>query len=83
MRVSVLLFAAYREACGTSRMELDVPEHSSIDEVYSLLAARHERLRPLRPFTAFARNREVVSATMLVESGDELAFLQPASGGRR
>lgn len=83
MRVSVLLFAAYREACGTSRMQLDVPERASVDEVYSLLAARHERLGPLRPFTAFARNRELVSGSATVESGDELAFLQPVSGGRR
>lgn len=81
MRVNVLLFAAFREAVGAARLELDVPDGTTLRQVYSLVEGSHPRLGPLRPYTTFARNREVVEGDTLVASGDEIVFLQPASGG--
>jgi molybdopterin synthase catalytic subunit len=81
MQIHVLLFAAFREAVGASRLDVEVPEGATVAEVFSLLEAAHPRLAALRPYTTYARNREVVDADTPVSASDEIVFLQPASGG--
>lgn len=83
MRIHVLLFAAFREAVGSSRLELDVPEGATVRQVFSLLESTHPRLSALLPYTTYARNRQVVDGDTPVCAGDEIVFLQPASGGTR
>lgn len=82
MNVSILLFAAHREAVGSSREELDIPDGSSVDDLYALLQSRYHPLCELRRFTSFAVNREVVEPSTILREGDEVAFLQPVSGGQ-
>jgi molybdopterin converting factor subunit 1 len=81
VRVHVLFFAAYREAVGTSRQELEVPDGTTAGQLYDRLQASIPRLGALRPYTTFAVNREVVGPTQPLRPGDEVAFLQPVSGG--
>ncbi len=81
MRVNVLLFAAFREAVGASRLELDVPDGTTLRQVYALVEGGHPRLGLLRAYTTFARNREVAEGDTVVGPGDEIVFLQPVSGG--
>ena len=81
MRIHVLLFAAFREAVGASRLDIDVPEGATVGQVFSILQAGHPRLTPLLPYTTYARNRQVVDGDTPVGDGDEIVFLQPASGG--
>jgi molybdopterin converting factor small subunit len=52
-----------------------------VRQVFTLLEVSHPRLGPLLPYTTYARNREVVDADAVVSGGDEIVFLQPASGG--
>lgn len=79
--VRVLLFAVFREAVGTRSLEMQVPEGSTLDSLYRHIEDRHPGLRALRPYTTFAVNREVQAANTVLQSGDEVAFLQPVSGG--
>jgi len=79
--VCVLLFAAYRELLGASRLELSVPRGATLQDVYRALEVREPRLAQLRDSTAFAVNREVVPPGSAVREGDEIALLQPVSGG--
>jgi MoaE-MoaD fusion protein len=81
VRVVLLLFAAYREIAGASRLELAVPEGSSPLDVFATLETRHPRLAAMRGSTTFAVNREIVTPTTPLREGDEVAFLQPMSGG--
>lgn len=81
MRVQVLFFAAFREALGTSRQEVEVPNGTTADDLYQMLEVAAPRLQALRPFTTFAVNREVVAPTQQLQPNDEVAFLQPVSGG--
>lgn len=83
MQIHVLLFAAFREAVGAPRLDLEVAEGATVGEVFSQLEAVHPRLAVLRPYTTYARNREVVDADTPVTASDEIVFLQPASGGMR
>jgi molybdopterin converting factor small subunit len=77
----VLLFASHREIAGRNRIDLDLPDGASAGDVYDRLAAECPGLDRLRRYTTFAVNREVVPADAELRSGDEIALLQPVSGG--
>lgn len=79
--VDVLLFATFREAVGRNRLRVKLPAGTTVDDLFALLVGQHPGLEPLRPFTTFAVNREVVPPETLLRPGDEVAFLQPVSGG--
>lgn len=81
MRVTVLLFAAFREAIGRNRLEIDLPEGATAEQVYSVLGRQQPAFDQMRPYTTFAVNRDVVSPNHRLKDGDEVAFLQPSSGG--
>lgn len=77
----VLLFAMYRELLGKHEVNIHLPDGASVEDVFSTLAADHPELNALRPFTRFAVNRTMVDPAMRLRDGDEIAFLQPVSGG--
>ena len=79
--VRVLFFASLRELFGESRLQMSVPEGTTVEALYGELVRRQPRLKELRPFTTFALNREVVDPSTLMRDGDEVALLQPVSGG--
>ena len=81
MQIRVRLFATHRELTGESLLDLDVPEGSTPEDLFRLLAVRNPAVSALRPYTTFAVNREVVEASTPLRQGDEVAFLQPVSGG--
>lgn len=81
IRIRLLLFAAYREAVGRSECEIDLPTGSTLADLFASLTETHPELAAYRPYTTFARNREVVPPEATLHDGDEVAFLQPASGG--
>jgi molybdopterin synthase catalytic subunit/molybdopterin converting factor small subunit len=81
MRVTVLLFASYRELFGEGHLQLDVPDDATIEQAFSVLQVREPRLAELRRFTTFAVNREVRPPQFGLKEGDEIALLQPVSGG--
>lgn len=81
MRVRVLLFAAHRELVGRGQVDLDVPSEATAGDVYRLLETEQPVLAQLRRSTTFAVNREVVPADSTLRPGDEIALLQPVSGG--
>lgn len=81
MTIQLLLFAAHRELAGRSRLTLEVPWGATPDDVFRMLATETPDLQALRSSTSFAINREMVAASVPLAPGDELAFLQPVSGG--
>lgn len=81
MNVKIKLFASHRELTGKSELTIDVPNGASVSDVFAALAVRYPMLADTAPFTSFARNRQIVERTELLADGDELALLQPVSGG--
>lgn len=81
MRIRLLLFAAHKEVLGRREMALDVPEGTTAEDLYSLVSAGQPKMDDLRGSTTFAVNREVVPSTTPLHGEDEVAFLQPVSGG--
>lgn len=81
IEIKVLLFAGYREALGQSQLSLQVPGSTTAGEVFQILSGAAPALDALRPYTSFAVNREVCPPEHVLRQGDEVAFLQPVSGG--
>ena len=81
MQVRLLLFAAHREVVGRRELEVEVPEGVTAEDLYRLVQEKQPALASLRPYTTFAVNRQVVDPRSPLQPGDEVAFLQPVSGG--
>lgn len=83
MKITVRLFASYREIVGQTRLDVDVSEGSTAGDVLNIFVARHPRLSDLVTTTLLAVNREYAAAETQLHEGDELAFVPPVSGGIR
>jgi molybdopterin converting factor subunit 1 len=81
MRVTVQLFARLRELAGCSRCEIQVPDSSSVEDVWRALAERHPALGPFAGAVSCAVNTDFARMQTTVLDGDEVAFLPPVSGG--
>jgi molybdopterin converting factor subunit 1 len=81
VKVPVSLFARYREAVGQGRVEVDVAEGATVEDVWRALARAHPTLARYRPHTLFAVGNDYVSADRPVQPGEEVACFPPVSGG--
>jgi molybdopterin synthase catalytic subunit len=77
--VRVRLFAAYREAARTNRLERVVPSGVSVADLRQLLAAEIPALGATPGLIAV--NQEYVAGEHVLQEGDEVAFIPPVSGG--
>ena len=76
MEVRVRLFAGLRERAGSGSLDVDVPEGSTVGDVWPLLALGDEPAGLL-----YARNRAYVERAETLHAGDEVAVIPPISGG--
>ena len=79
--VTVLLFAAAREAAGRGRLEVPHRDGLTAAEVWTGLEAENPALAPLSGSVSVAVNHRFVPRDTVLAEGDELAFLPPVSGG--
>lgn len=79
MRVTVLLFAALREALGQSRLDVELGGKATIHELLETLRTEHPGLRAAR-FTV-ALNRTYCDERHPLVDGDQVALIPPVSGG--
>lgn len=81
MRINVLYFASFRDAAGRDRESRDLPEGSSVADLWSALQGEIPYLRAFTRMPPPAVNREHVDADRSLADGDEVAFLPPVAGG--
>lgn len=77
--VRVRLFATYREAAGTARLDAPLPVGATVSNLVDLLAARLPALRTAPGLIAV--NHTYVGPDFALHDGDEVAFIPPVSGG--
>ncbi len=77
--VHVRLFASYREAAGTARLETPLPTGARVGELLELLAQRIPALKAAKGMIAV--NQTYVGTDVELHEGDEVAFIPPVSGG--
>ena len=78
--VQVRLFASYREAAGTARLEAPLPAGARVRDLVDMLAVRLPALRTAPGLVAV--NHSYVGPDFTLHDGDEAAFIPPVSGGR-
>ena len=80
MRVQLLLFASYADAFGTSRLEVSVPEGTSVSSLIAKVGALAKG-RSLPPHPLVAINQSYAAPADVIHAGDEVALIPPVAGG--
>jgi MoaD family protein len=88
MRITLLLFASYRDLAGTGSVTLELPPGATAADAVAALRTRAgeepgavHRLARLPPRPALAVNRRHAAADTPLRDGDEVALLPPVAGG--
>ncbi len=81
MRVSVRLFASYRERAGTSEVELEVPAGATVGRLAADVSRRFPDMTESPDSLVVAVNREYRDHQYQLNDGDEVALIPPVSGG--
>jgi MoaE-MoaD fusion protein len=74
-------FARLREQAGTDSETVQVPERSTVEDVYAALRRAHPSLESNLDAVRPAINQEFAGWDAPVGEGDEVAFIPPVSGG--
>lgn len=80
MSVTVLLFASYADALGTSRMTLDVNDGATVSDVLGRLRDR-AGAHALPPTPLVAVNEQYATPAHALRAGDTVAIIPPVAGG--
>ncbi len=81
MKVTVRLFASFREASGQPQTVVEVAPGATVGQLWQQLVDSYPRLRPLNRYAMFALNGRYATADAPLSEGDVVAFLPPVSGG--
>jgi sulfur-carrier protein len=81
VKLSVRLFAVARELAGCERLDLELPEGSTVGQLRSRLAEAHPALAAVLPHVLFAVGSEYAGDDAVVAAGSEVACIPPVSGG--
>ena len=81
MKIKALFFAACRDIVGNRELDLDVGEGSQVDDLKNVLLGKYPELATINNVLSIAVNAEYVDGNTILNSGDEVAFIPPVSGG--
>lgn len=81
MRLTVRLFAAFREKAGAGEVEVEVPEGATVRDVVEAVVGRARGLVDVIGAARPVVNREFAGPEQVVSAGDDVALLPPVSGG--
>ncbi|MCH2460343.1 MAG: molybdopterin converting factor subunit 1 [Gemmatimonadetes bacterium] len=81
LSIRALFFAAYRDLLGTPRLDVDLPNGSTVADLVLELRGRGAPFDSLPTEPAVAVNRHYALPSDPLQSGDEVAFIPPVAGG--
>ena len=81
MKIQVRLFAAARQLCDASAVEVELPAGSTIGQLRAALAQQYPALAPLAPHLMFAAASQYVGDRVTLAADAEIACIPPVSGG--
>lgn len=79
MKITVKFFASAREIVGRRDEVVELPDDSTVRDVWTTYTTSYPQLAKIR--MAFAVNHEYAGLTQDLKDGDELAVIPPVSGG--
>jgi len=81
MKLTVLLFAAAKEAVGCDRVDVELPAAAVVGQLRAQLSADWPQLTSVAATLHVAVNGEFAPDTTELQPGDEVACFPPVSGG--
>ncbi len=81
MRVTLLLFASYRDLAGRDEFVLELPVGASAGRAVDALRERGGALAALPARPVVAVNQRYAALETSLADGDEVALLPPVAGG--
>jgi molybdopterin synthase catalytic subunit len=81
VKVSLLLFAALREAVGERTLCLELAEGATVSDLKRQLAVRYPGVEPMMKTVVCAIDDEYVKSEERLREGAEVALIPPVSGG--
>jgi molybdopterin converting factor subunit 1 len=81
VNVRVLLFAGVKDAVGTDRVDLALPEGASVAELRDRLKGRYSPAARHIDGSRWAVNQVFADDRDILNDGDEVAVIPPVSGG--
>lgn len=81
MEIRIRLGSGIARLAPAPRLELELPEGATIEELYGRLAERYPELAPVLDCTLAVLRGAQVGPDHALGHGDELALLAPVSGG--
>jgi len=81
MMVRVKFFAALRERVGQGEVAVDIPEGSTVRDLWESLQKDHPRLPGAAMKLLYAVNKNYVNGDHVLKDKDEVVFVPPVSGG--
>ena len=82
LKVTVRLFASYREKAGTSEIEMTLPQEATVGVAASMVAERYPGITQRPDSLVVAVNQEYADHLHILREGDEVALIPPVSGGQ-
>jgi len=82
MQVTVRFFAVHRDIVGAPKLQLDVPEGTTLGGLWERLGEQYPALLPATRSIMFALNQAYADPSAELHDGDEAAFIPPVSGGQ-
>jgi molybdopterin synthase sulfur carrier subunit len=79
--VKVLFFGRLKEIVGRTEDSVSPADAATIEQLFALYVAHNPELAKYRPSLVASRNQEFAAWNTTLDSGDEIAFLPPVSGG--
>jgi len=81
--IKVIFFAALREQLNCNEMELNAEGISNVSQVKQTIIAEHPEWQAILENVSLlsAVNHDMVNGESAVNSGDEVAFFPPVTGG--
>ncbi len=80
MTVTVLLFGIAKEITGNNKLDLDVAEGLTVEELKHRLRKLYPEFVSLKSF-AIAVNNHYAGDEVVIHQRDEIAVIPPVSGG--
>lgn len=81
MKITLKLFGSLREAMGESTIEVELVDGARVSELRHWLSERNPLVEKLGDRLAASVNLEIADSDVVLQDGDEVAFLPPVAGG--
>jgi molybdopterin converting factor subunit 1 len=81
MKVKVKFFAILRERTGAAEITRELPDGSTVDELWRALQRDYPKLNVPGIRLLYAVNQNYVASDHPLAEQDEVAFIPPVSGG--